>query len=71
MLKDLIVEDVAGLVTGLNFAEKVERSKELIRQAYEGGSCRSKQPRQGFDSRLAFGQNGRCRYTGLHRDDAI
>jgi phosphoadenosine phosphosulfate reductase len=35
MLKGLLVEDVAGLVTGLNFAEKVERSKELIRQAYE------------------------------------
>lgn len=35
MLKDLLVDDVAGLVKGLNFAEKVERSLELIRQAYK------------------------------------
>lgn len=34
MLKDLIKEDVTGLVTGLNFAQKVERSLELIEQAY-------------------------------------
>lgn len=35
MLKDLMVEDVTEFVTGLNFAQKVERSLELIKQAYE------------------------------------
>ena len=35
MLKDLAVDDVAHLVTGLNYAQKVKRSRELIRQAYE------------------------------------
>ena len=35
MLQNFIEEDVGGLVTGLNFAQKVERSLELIRQAYE------------------------------------
>jgi phosphoadenosine phosphosulfate reductase len=34
MLKDLITEDVSELVTGLNFAQKVQRSLELIEQAY-------------------------------------
>jgi phosphoadenosine phosphosulfate reductase len=34
MLKDLIKDDVTKLVTGLNFAQKVERSLELIKQAY-------------------------------------
>lgn len=34
MLKDLLVDDVTKLVTGLNFAEKVERSLELIEQAH-------------------------------------
>ena len=34
MLKDSIEEDVAELVTGLNFAQKIERSLELIKQAY-------------------------------------
>lgn len=34
MLKDLVTEDVAKLVTGLNYAQKVERSLELIRLAY-------------------------------------
>jgi phosphoadenosine phosphosulfate reductase len=34
MLKDLITEDVNELVTGLNFAQKVQRSLELIEQAY-------------------------------------
>ncbi len=33
-LEELINEDVARLVDGLNFAQKVERSLELIRQAY-------------------------------------
>jgi len=33
MLHDLTVDNVAPLVNGLNFAEKVERSRELIRQA--------------------------------------
>ena len=35
MLKELMVEDVTELVTGLNFAQKVNRSLELIKQAYE------------------------------------
>lgn len=35
MLQNFIEEDVVGLVTGLNFAQKVERSLELIKQAYE------------------------------------
>ncbi len=35
MLRDLAVDDVAQLVTSLNYAEKVERSRELIRQAYD------------------------------------
>lgn len=34
MLKDLAVEDVAELVDGLNFAQKVDRSLGLIEQAY-------------------------------------
>lgn len=34
MLENLITDDVAELVAGLNFAQKVERSRELIRQAY-------------------------------------
>ena len=34
MLEDLATEDVAELVEGLNFAQKVERSLELIKQAY-------------------------------------
>lgn len=34
MLKDLVTEDVASLVTRLNYAQKVERSLELIKQAY-------------------------------------
>ncbi len=34
MLKDLAVEDVAELVKCLNFAQKVERSLELIEQTY-------------------------------------
>jgi phosphoadenosine phosphosulfate reductase len=34
MLKDLIVEDVAELVDGLNFAQKVDRSLGLIKQVY-------------------------------------
>lgn len=34
MLKDIVIEGVAELVSGLNFAQKVERSLELIRQAY-------------------------------------
>ena len=34
MLKDLMVEDVTELVTGFNFAQKVSRSLELIKQAY-------------------------------------
>ncbi len=33
-LEELINEDVPRLVDGLNFAQKVERSRELIRQAY-------------------------------------
>lgn len=33
-LEELINEDVAKLVDGLNFAQKVERSRELIRLAY-------------------------------------
>jgi len=33
-LEELINDDVARLVDGLNFAQKVERSRELIRQAY-------------------------------------
>jgi len=32
MLSDLVVEDVAELVEGLNFAQKVERSLKLIRR---------------------------------------
>ena len=35
MLKELIVDDVAELVTGLNYAQKVERALELIRAAYK------------------------------------
>ena len=35
MLKDLVKEDVAELVTGLNYAQKVKRSLELIELAYE------------------------------------
>jgi phosphoadenosine phosphosulfate reductase len=35
MLRDFLQDDVAQLVGGLNYAEKVERSRELIRQAYE------------------------------------
>jgi phosphoadenosine phosphosulfate reductase len=35
MLDDLVVDDVTELVTGLNFAEKVARSRELIKQAYD------------------------------------
>lgn len=35
MLKDLVKEDVAELVTGLNYARKVKRSLELIELAYE------------------------------------
>ena len=35
MLKDLINEDVAELVTGLNYARKVKRSLELIDLAYQ------------------------------------
>jgi len=35
MLIDSVVDDVAELVTRLNFAEKVERSRELIRRAYD------------------------------------
>ena len=35
MLKDLLKEDVAELVTGLNYARKVKRSLELIELAYE------------------------------------
>jgi phosphoadenosine phosphosulfate reductase len=34
MLEDLATEDVAELVEGLNFAQKVERSLELIKQTY-------------------------------------
>jgi len=34
MLKDLVTEDVASLVTRLNYAQKVKRSLELIKQAY-------------------------------------
>ncbi len=34
-LEDLLTDDVAQLVTGLNYAQKVERSLELIRAAYE------------------------------------
>ena len=34
MLKDLLAENVAELVAGLNYARKVERSLELIRLAY-------------------------------------
>jgi phosphoadenosine phosphosulfate reductase len=34
MLKDLFVEDVTELVSGLNFAQKVDRSLRLIEQAY-------------------------------------
>jgi phosphoadenosine phosphosulfate reductase len=35
MLNDLIKEDVAELVTGLNYAQKVKRSLELIELAYQ------------------------------------
>jgi phosphoadenosine phosphosulfate reductase len=35
MLNDLIKEDVAELVTGLNYAQKVKRSLELIDLAYQ------------------------------------
>ena len=35
MLKDLVVDNVSELVTGLNYAQKVERSLELIRRAYD------------------------------------
>jgi len=35
MLKDLVKEDVAELVTGLNYAQKVKRSLELIELAYK------------------------------------
>lgn len=35
MLDDLVADDVTELVTGLNFAEKVARSRELIKQAYD------------------------------------
>jgi len=35
MLKDIIKEDVAELVTGLNYARKVKRSLELIDLAYQ------------------------------------
>ena len=34
MLKDVTKEDITELVAGLNFAQKVERSLELIKQAY-------------------------------------
>ena len=34
MLKHLVAEDVAELVKRLNFAQKVERSLALIKQAY-------------------------------------
>ncbi|MBL7153155.1 MAG: phosphoadenylyl-sulfate reductase [Phycisphaerae bacterium] len=34
MLKDLVTEDVASLVTGLNYAQKVERSLDLMEQAF-------------------------------------
>ena len=34
MLTDLVTENVSVLVDGLNFAQKVERSLELIKQAY-------------------------------------
>jgi len=34
MLKDLLTENVCEIATELNFAQKVERSLELIRQAY-------------------------------------
>lgn len=34
MLRDLIIDDVAELVSGLDFAQKVQRSFELIEQAY-------------------------------------
>ena len=35
MLKELAAEDIAELVDGLNFSEKVERSKKLISEAYQ------------------------------------
>jgi len=35
MLRELLREDVAELVTGLNYAQKVERSLELIKAAYQ------------------------------------
>ena len=35
MAQTLIEEDIVGLVTGLNFAQKVERSLTLIEQAYK------------------------------------
>jgi len=35
MLEDVMVEDVVELVANLNFAEKVERSRQLIRLALE------------------------------------
>ena len=35
MLNDVVTEDVAGLVTGLNYAQKVKRSLELIDLAYQ------------------------------------
>ncbi len=34
MLKDFVTENVTQLVEGLNFAQKVERSLELIKEAY-------------------------------------
>ena len=34
MLRESTVENVADLVAGLNFAQKVDRSRELIREAY-------------------------------------
>ena len=35
MQKNVIAEDVSKLVTGLNYAQKVERALELIRNAYK------------------------------------
>ena len=35
MQKNLITKDVSKLVTGLNYAQKVERAHELIRTAYK------------------------------------
>lgn len=34
-LKDVLTDDVSQLVEGLNYAQKVERSLQLIREAYE------------------------------------